>query len=116
MASSQDSVKESPFSAMIPPTSIPGTFMPSAIPGAGVFNPVGVQTQQTTNEKTPQSAEGMDAAAELTLQGEMMLGNGIWVVIKIIFNFQVICGGCIIAMFIAEVTSLYVYHHIGNRF
>uniref|UniRef100_A0A3Q1GFZ9 SR-related CTD associated factor 8 n=1 Tax=Acanthochromis polyacanthus TaxID=80966 RepID=A0A3Q1GFZ9_9TELE len=68
--SSQDAVKESPFSAMIPPTSaIPGSFMPSAIPGAGVFNPVGVQTQQATNEKTPQSAEGMDAAAELTLQG-----------------------------------------------
>ncbi|XP_047466976.1 SR-related and CTD-associated factor 8 isoform X2 [Mugil cephalus] len=68
MASSQD-VKESPFSAMIPPTSIPGSFMPTAIPGAGVFNPVGVQTQQSANDKTPQSAEGMDAAAELTLQG-----------------------------------------------
>uniref|UniRef100_A0A3P8TQL6 SR-related CTD associated factor 8 n=1 Tax=Amphiprion percula TaxID=161767 RepID=A0A3P8TQL6_AMPPE len=68
--SSQDAVKESPFSAMIPPTSaIPGSFMPSAIPGAGVFNPVGVQTQQAANEKAPQSAEGMDAAAELTLQG-----------------------------------------------
>ncbi|KAK2826262.1 hypothetical protein Q5P01_020476 [Channa striata] len=70
VASSQDAVKESPFSAMIPPTStIPGSFMPSAIPGASVFNPVGVQTQQ---EKTVQSAEGMDAAAaaaELTLQG-----------------------------------------------
>lgn len=47
--------------------------MASAIPGAGVFNPVGVQTQQATNEKTAQSAEGMDAAAELTLQGEAML-------------------------------------------
>uniref|UniRef100_A0AAQ6IGB8 SR-related CTD associated factor 8 n=1 Tax=Anabas testudineus TaxID=64144 RepID=A0AAQ6IGB8_ANATE len=73
VASSQEAVKESPFSAMIPPTStIPGSFMPSAIPGASVFNPVGVQTQQATSEKTAQSAEGMDAAAaaaEITLQG-----------------------------------------------
>ncbi|XP_040915862.1 SR-related and CTD-associated factor 8 [Toxotes jaculatrix] len=70
VASSQEAVKESPFSAMIPPTStIPGSFMPSAIPGAGVFNPVGVQTQQAASEKTAQSAEGLDAAAELTLQG-----------------------------------------------
>ncbi|XP_071354617.1 SR-related and CTD-associated factor 8-like isoform X2 [Trachinotus anak] len=70
VASSQDAVKESPFSAMIPPTStIPGSFMPSAIPGAGVYNPVGVQTQQATNEKTAQSAEGLDVATELTLQG-----------------------------------------------
>ncbi|XP_072220924.1 SR-related and CTD-associated factor 8-like isoform X1 [Leuresthes tenuis] len=70
VASSQDAVKDSPFSTMIPPTStIPGNFMTSAIPGAGVFNPVGLQSQQATNEKTPQSAEGMDAAAELTLQG-----------------------------------------------
>ncbi|XP_028251021.1 SR-related and CTD-associated factor 8 isoform X2 [Parambassis ranga] len=68
VASSQDAVKESPFSAMIPPTTtIHGGFMPSAIPGAGVFNPVGVQTQQA-NDKS-QSADGMDAAAELTLQG-----------------------------------------------
>ncbi|XP_053192083.1 SR-related and CTD-associated factor 8 isoform X1 [Scomber japonicus] len=69
VASGQEAVKESPFSAMIPPTSIPGSFMPSAIPGAGVFNPVGMQTQQAGNEKMPQSADGMDAAAELTLQG-----------------------------------------------
>uniref|UniRef100_UPI0037E848CF SR-related and CTD-associated factor 8-like n=1 Tax=Semicossyphus pulcher TaxID=241346 RepID=UPI0037E848CF len=70
VASSQESIKESPFGAMIPPTSsLPGGFMASAIPGAGVFNPVGVQTQQATNDKTAQSAEGMDAAAELTLQG-----------------------------------------------
>ncbi|XP_029972815.1 SR-related and CTD-associated factor 8 [Salarias fasciatus] len=69
VASSQDGVKESPFSAMIPPTStIPGSFMPSALPGSGVFNPVGVPTQQASNDKTQQSAEGMDAA-ELTLQG-----------------------------------------------
>ncbi|XP_019940475.2 SR-related and CTD-associated factor 8 [Paralichthys olivaceus] len=70
VATSQDAVKDSLFSAMIPPTStIPGSFMPSALPGAGVFNPVGIQTQQATNEKTAQSAEGLDAAAELTLQG-----------------------------------------------
>lgn len=47
--------------------------MASAIPGASMFNPVGVQAQQATNEKSGQSAEGMDAAAELTLQGEAML-------------------------------------------
>lgn len=69
VASSQEAVKESPFSAMMPPTgTIPGSFMPSAIPGASMFNPVGVPTQQASGEKT-QSAEGMDAAAELTLQG-----------------------------------------------
>lgn len=60
--------------AVMPPTStIPGSFLPSAIPGAGVFNPVGVQTQQANNNKIPPSAEGMDAAAELTLQGEVVL-------------------------------------------
>ncbi|XP_037833797.1 SR-related and CTD-associated factor 8 isoform X2 [Kryptolebias marmoratus] len=70
VSSSQEAVKESPFSTMIPPTStIPGSFMPSAIPGPGIFPPVGVQTQQANNEKIPQSAEGMGAAAELTLQG-----------------------------------------------
>lgn len=74
LATSQDAVKESPFSAMIPPTtSIPGSFMASAIPGAGMFNPVGVQPQQAMTDKTAQSAEGVDAAAELTLQGEAML-------------------------------------------
>ncbi|XP_055361888.1 SR-related and CTD-associated factor 8 isoform X2 [Betta splendens] len=78
VASSQEAVKESPFNAMIPPTNtIAGSFMPSAIPGASVFSPVGVQTQQATNDKAVQSTEGMDAAAaaaaavaaELTLQG-----------------------------------------------
>ncbi|XP_029316025.1 SR-related and CTD-associated factor 8 [Cottoperca gobio] len=64
LANSLETVKESPFSAMIPPTGIlPGGFM------AGVFNPVGIQTQQVTNDKTLQSADCMDAAAELTLQG-----------------------------------------------
>ncbi|XP_054894144.1 SR-related and CTD-associated factor 8 [Poeciliopsis prolifica] len=56
--------------AVMPPTStIPSSFLPSGIPGAGVFNPVGVQTQQGNNDKIPPSTEGMDAAAELTLQG-----------------------------------------------
>ncbi|KAK9533466.1 hypothetical protein VZT92_008582 [Zoarces viviparus] len=64
VATSQEGVKESPYGVMIPPTgTLPGGFM------AGVFNPVGVHTQQATNEKTSQSADGMDAAAELTLQG-----------------------------------------------
>ncbi|XP_071063252.1 SR-related and CTD-associated factor 8 isoform X3 [Pseudochaenichthys georgianus] len=52
---SQDAVKDSPFSAMIPPAG----FM------ASMFH----QVQQATNEKPMQSADGMDAAAELTLQG-----------------------------------------------
>uniref|UniRef100_A0A8C4DDZ6 SR-related CTD associated factor 8 n=1 Tax=Dicentrarchus labrax TaxID=13489 RepID=A0A8C4DDZ6_DICLA len=79
VATSQEAVKDSPFGAMIPPTStIPGSFMASAIPGAGMFNPVGVQTQQATNEKAAQSAEGMDAAAELTLQGEALLTISIY--------------------------------------
>lgn len=70
VATSQDVVKESPFGAMIPPTAtLPGSFMASAIPGAGMFNPVGVQSQQTSSDKTAPSAEGVDAA-ELTLQGE----------------------------------------------
>lgn len=43
--------------------------MASAIPGAGMFNPVGVQSQQTASDKTAPSAESVDAA-ELTLQGE----------------------------------------------
>ncbi|XP_010729572.3 SR-related and CTD-associated factor 8 isoform X3 [Larimichthys crocea] len=63
VATSQDAVKDSPFGAMIPPTStIPGSFMASAIPGASMFNPVGVQAQQATNEKSGQSAEGMQNA------------------------------------------------------
>ncbi|XP_068195457.1 SR-related and CTD-associated factor 8 isoform X2 [Antennarius striatus] len=70
VATSQDVIKESPFGSMIPPTStIPGGFMASAIPGTAMFNPVGVPTQQATNEKTAQSADGMEAAAELTRQG-----------------------------------------------
>ncbi|KAM6912281.1 SR-related and CTD-associated factor 8 [Xenentodon cancila] len=61
--SSQDAVKEASFGTMIPPTStIPGSFMSSAIPGAAVFNPVGVQAQQPTTEKPPQSTEGIQNA------------------------------------------------------
>lgn len=74
VATSQEAVKETPFSTMIPPTStIPGSFMPSGIPGPGIFPPVGVQTQQPNNEKIPQSADGMGAAADLTLQGELYI-------------------------------------------
>ncbi|CDQ58381.1 unnamed protein product [Oncorhynchus mykiss] len=66
MSQAQDSMKDSPYGA-----TVPGSFMPSAIPGQGVFNPLqpGVQTQQGANDKTGQSADGMDAAAELVLQG-----------------------------------------------
>lgn len=71
---SQEAVKESPFGAMIPPTTtIPGNFMASAIPGAGMFNPMGIQAQQSASDKPAQSAEGVDATAELTLQGEQFL-------------------------------------------
>ncbi|XP_061599504.1 SR-related and CTD-associated factor 8 [Cololabis saira] len=63
VASSQDAVKEASFSSMMPPTStIPGGFMSSAIAGASVFNPVGVQTQQPTGEKAPQSTDGLQNA------------------------------------------------------
>lgn len=44
--------------------------MPSAIPGAGMFNHMSVQSQQAANEKAAQSADMLDAAAELTLQGQ----------------------------------------------
>nr|XP_029531071.1 protein SCAF8-like isoform X2 [Oncorhynchus nerka]XP_029531072.1 protein SCAF8-like isoform X2 [Oncorhynchus nerka] len=66
MSQAQDSMKDSPYGA-----TIPGSFMPSALPGQGVFNQLqpGVQTQQAANDKMGQSADGMDAAAELVLQG-----------------------------------------------
>lgn len=68
LQTTQENSKDSPFGAMIPPTgTIPGSFIPSAMPGAGVFNPVGVQHQQSSTDKTPLSAETMEA--ELTLQG-----------------------------------------------
>lgn len=74
VATSQEAVKESPFGTMIPPTTtIPGSFMASAIPGPGMFNPVGVQPQQATADKTAQSADGVDAAAELALQGNAII-------------------------------------------
>ncbi|XP_051942799.1 SR-related and CTD-associated factor 8 isoform X1 [Hippocampus zosterae] len=70
VATNQDTVKESPFSSMIPTTSaMPGGFMSSAIPGASVFNAVGVQSQQHSSDKMPPSAKGLDGTAELTLQG-----------------------------------------------
>lgn len=71
VATSQEAVKDSPFGTMIPPTTIHSGFMASAIPGAGMFNPVGVQPHQATPDKT--SSEGVDTAAELTLQGEEVL-------------------------------------------
>lgn len=77
-ATSQDVVKESPFGAMIPPTTaLPGSFMASAIPGAGMFNPVGVQSQPASGDKAAQAAESVDAA-ELTLQGEQRSGPDVW--------------------------------------
>ncbi|XP_042598780.1 SR-related and CTD-associated factor 8 [Cyprinus carpio] len=70
MPTTQENSKDSLFGAMIPPTStIPGSFIPSAMPGAGVFNPVGAQHQQSNTDKTPQSAETMETASEMTLQG-----------------------------------------------
>ncbi|XP_077405938.1 SR-related and CTD-associated factor 8 [Vanacampus margaritifer] len=69
VATSQETVKESPFSAMIPTTSsMPGGFMPSAIPGANVFNAVGVQSQHPS-DKMPPLAKALDGTPELTLQG-----------------------------------------------
>lgn len=47
--------------------------MASAIPGPGMFNPVGVQPQQATADKTAQSADGVDVAAELALQGNTII-------------------------------------------
>lgn len=69
LQTTQENSKDSLFGAMIPPTgTIPGSFIPSTMPGAGVFNPVGVQHQQSSTDKTPQCAETMEA--ELTLQGK----------------------------------------------
>ncbi|XP_016331357.1 protein SCAF8-like [Sinocyclocheilus anshuiensis] len=70
LPATQENSKDSPFGAMIPPTStIPGSFIPSAMPGAVVFNPVGAQHQQSSADKMPQSAETMETASEMTLQG-----------------------------------------------
>ncbi|XP_057715445.1 SR-related and CTD-associated factor 8 isoform X2 [Corythoichthys intestinalis] len=69
VSTSQETVKEAPFSAMIPTTtSMPGGFMSSTIPGANVFNATGVQSQHST-DKMPPSAKGLDGTPELTLQG-----------------------------------------------
>lgn len=74
MSQAQDSMKDSPYGA-----TIPGSFMPSTLPGQGVFNQLqpGVQTQQAANDKTGQSADGMDAAAELVLQGKRIPNNNL---------------------------------------
>jgi len=69
MAPSQDNVKDSPYGAMVPPA-IPGSFMPPGLPGTGVFNPVGIP-QQTATDKGHQSADAMESAAELALQGRL---------------------------------------------
>ncbi|XP_052010098.1 SR-related and CTD-associated factor 8 isoform X1 [Xyrauchen texanus] len=70
MPTTQENSKNSPFGAMIPPTStIPGSFIPSAMPGAGVFNPVGAQPPQSSTDKMSQSADIMETTPELTLQG-----------------------------------------------
>ncbi|XP_077395386.1 SR-related and CTD-associated factor 8 isoform X2 [Festucalex cinctus] len=69
VATSQETVKESPFSSMIPTTSsMPGGFMPSAVPGANAFNAVGVQSQHTSG-KMPPPAKALDGTPELALQG-----------------------------------------------
>lgn len=66
----QDSNKESTFGAMLPQTStIPASFMPSGMPGA-VFNPVGAQAQQASNDKSTVSGESLDTPNEITLQGQ----------------------------------------------
>ncbi|XP_057199211.1 SR-related and CTD-associated factor 8 isoform X1 [Triplophysa rosa] len=68
IAATQESSKDSLFGSMIPPTStIPGSFIPPAMPGAGVFNPVGTQSQHSSSDKTPQAAE--ETTSEITLQG-----------------------------------------------
>ncbi|XP_072545176.1 SR-related and CTD-associated factor 8-like [Salminus brasiliensis] len=69
MSATQENNKDAAFGALIPPTSsIPAGFIPSAMAGAGVFNPAGAQPPQASAEKTP-STESMDTPAEITLQG-----------------------------------------------
>ncbi len=76
LPASQENSKDSPFGAMIPPTStIPGSFIPSAMPGAGIFKPVGLQHQQSCTDKTPQSAETMETASEITIHGKWVYKN-----------------------------------------
>uniref|UniRef100_A0AAY4CLH4 SR-related CTD associated factor 8 n=1 Tax=Denticeps clupeoides TaxID=299321 RepID=A0AAY4CLH4_9TELE len=72
MSTTQDNGKDSSFGSMVPQAStIPSSFMPQAVPGAGVFNPVGMQPQQSAGDKTPQPGDSMDTSpAEITLQGE----------------------------------------------
>lgn len=69
LSATQDSNKDSTFGGLITPTStISAGFMSSAMPGAGVFNTVGAQTQPTNMDK-PSSTDRMDSANEITLQG-----------------------------------------------
>ncbi|TRY92108.1 hypothetical protein DNTS_009354 [Danionella cerebrum] len=70
LATAQENNKESVFGAMIPPTSsIPGSFIPSAMPGARVFNPVGAPHQPGSTDKSSQSAESMETPSEIALHG-----------------------------------------------
>ncbi|XP_061698915.1 SR-related and CTD-associated factor 8 isoform X2 [Syngnathoides biaculeatus] len=74
VATSQETVKESPFSSMIPTTcSMPGGFMSSAVPGPNVFNAVGVQSQHSS-DKRPPPAKGLEGTQELTIQGRSGIG------------------------------------------
>ncbi|XP_062864102.1 SR-related and CTD-associated factor 8 isoform X2 [Trichomycterus rosablanca] len=69
MSGTQDTNKDSTFGGIIPQTStISAGFMSSAMPGAGVFNAVAGQPQQANTDKTS-SAERLEAANEITLQG-----------------------------------------------
>ena len=75
MTSGQDNVKDSLYGGMIPPTSnISGSYMPPGLPGTGVFNPLGVP-QHSANDKGHQSADAMESAAELALQGRIRTLN-----------------------------------------
>lgn len=70
MSATQENAKDSPFGAMIPAvSSIPGSFIPTAVPGSGVFNPVAVPPQPAAGEKPAQAGDGRDAAVDIALQG-----------------------------------------------
>ncbi|KAG9336112.1 hypothetical protein JZ751_002459 [Albula glossodonta] len=69
LSGAQESSKATPFGALIPPVStIPGSFIPSAVPGAAVFNPVGVQPQMA-GDKSASSTDSLEPTTEITLQG-----------------------------------------------
>nr|XP_015209546.1 PREDICTED: protein SCAF8 isoform X1 [Lepisosteus oculatus] len=75
ISAAQEGVKDSPFGAVMPPGStIPGSFVPPAIPGTGAFNPIGVQPQQRSSsaaeEKSAQATEKSNASTDAkTVQG-----------------------------------------------